>query len=144
MTEPFNRTWDKIGMDLGFNDCDMSRDRPHSGQPHTNSGERGATLIEGLTFRDLSDVFIRAVCTCGGSEALRAEADKGEKAALCQNDVYQCDDLDLMAVVQTMACEIEKLMGIYPNVPKLRVMTAQALIDMSDEEIAARRAHKGE
>lgn len=56
------RQWDQIETDLGFNDCNMRRDRPYNGQVHTDTGIRGATKIEGITFRDLHDAFIRAVC----------------------------------------------------------------------------------
>jgi hypothetical protein len=49
------------------------------------------------------------------------EATKGEAAAICENDLYGWDlnKLDPMAVAQNLACEIEKIMGIYPNVPAL-------------------------
>lgn len=131
MTE-FNRFLSQIEDDLGFNDCNMERDRPYSGQPHTDSGTRGATMIEGITFRDMRDAFIRAVCLCsepGG--ALQEEAGKGDKAALCENDVYKCNDLDLIAVAQNLSCEIERLMGIYPNVPRLSVVPEAISVPVS-------------
>ena len=38
-------------------------------------------------------------------------------AALCENDLYVLKgSVDPMAVCQNMLCEIEKVMGIYPNV----------------------------
>jgi hypothetical protein len=129
----FERLWDQIEHDLGFNDHNMRRDRPYSGQPHTGTGERGATEIKGITFRDLRDCFIRAVLLSTGGEfypdekqkarmkALYDEANKGEGAALCENDLYgfDLDRLDPMAICQNLSCEVERLMGIYPNVPKL-------------------------
>lgn len=120
----FARVWDQIEHDLGFNEHNMRRDRPYNGQPHTSTGERGAMEISGVTFRDLRDCFIRAVLLSshGISPAgLYDEATKGEAATLCENDLYGWDlnRLDPMAVAQNLACEVEKLMGIYPNVPTL-------------------------
>lgn len=53
--------------------------------------------------------------------ALYDEANKGEGATLCENDLYgfNLDQLDPMAVAQNLCCEVEKMMGIYPNVPSL-------------------------
>lgn len=120
----FARQWDRIENDLGYNDCDMRRDRPFVGQPHTDCGTRGATRIEGVTFRDLRDAFIRAACLASHhlNPALYDEADKGEHAALCENDLYSLDwsKIDPGAVSRNLSCEIERLMGIFPNVPPLR------------------------
>lgn len=108
--------------ELGFYDVSMRRDRPYSGQAHTVSGVRGATEIKGITFRDLRDCYIRAMCQSSGAmtpgdAALYDEAEKGEGAALCSNDVFRIEaDLDPIAVCQNLACEIEKLMGIFPNI----------------------------
>ena len=121
----FAQVWDQIEHDLGFNEHNMRRDRPYNGQPQTISGERGAAEIRGVTLRDMRDCFIRAVLLSshGISPAgLYDEATKGEAAAICENDLYGWDlnKLDPMAVAQNLACEIEKLMGIYPNVPALK------------------------
>lgn len=120
----FAHVWDQIEHDLGFNDHNMRRDRPYTGQPQTITGERGSTEIRGVTFRDLRDCFIRAVLLSshGISPAgLYDEATKGEAATLCENDLYGWDlnELDLMAVARNLACEVEMVMGIYPNVPTL-------------------------
>ena len=117
--EKFKRLWSQIEDDLGFNEINMRRDRPYNGQPHTDTGERGKTEIKGITFRDLHDCYIRAVCLASTNEALSNEAQKGEHAVLCENDVYEAGGQDRMAVCQNLCCEIERLMGIYPNVPKL-------------------------
>lgn len=116
--------FDQIGHDLGWHDHNMRRDRPYDGQPHTCTGARGATEIRGLTFRDLRDCFIRAVLLSSfeiSKPGLYEEACKGEAATLCENDVYgfNLDKLDPMAISQNLAIEVEKLMGIYPNVPAL-------------------------
>lgn len=128
----FAHVYDQIEHDLGFNDHNMRRDRPYNGQPHTGTGERGATEIRGVTFRDLRDCFIRAfilshehykagtLVEIQPNAALRDEAAKGEAAALCENDIYSLvGGIDPMAVAQNLACEVEKAMGIYPNVPPL-------------------------
>lgn len=110
--------------DLGFNDHNMERSRPYTGQPHTDTGTRGATEVKGVSFRDLRDCYIRAFFLAGHHIAplQYEEACKGERAALCENDLYQLDlnKLDVMAVFQNFSCEVERIMGIYPNVPALQ------------------------
>lgn len=125
----FQALWGWIEDDLGFNEHNMRRDRPYNGQPHTASGERGRTEVRGVTFRDLRDCFIRAVLLSTGAETISGkdmrplyeEARKGENAVLCENDLYGWDmnQLDPMAIAQNIACEVERVMGIYPNVPAL-------------------------
>lgn len=120
------RLWDLIEHELGLNDHNMRRDRPYAGQPHTFVGTRGAVEVLGITFRDLRDAFIRAVLLATGGQSdgevgvmLRyREAEKGENAVLCSNDLYgfNLDRLDPMAICQNLCVEVEKLMGVYPNV----------------------------
>ena len=102
----------------------MRRDRPYSGQPHTDKGIRGATEVSGVTFRDLSDCFTRAFFLASHhiNPALYEEACKGENAVICENDLYGWDlnQIDPVAVMQNFTCEVEKIMGIYPNVPALK------------------------
>jgi hypothetical protein len=129
MSEELKRLWDQVEHDLGFNDHNMRRDRPYNGQAHTNTGTRGATEVRGITFRDLRDCFIRAVLLSTGAQTIAGvnmrpryeEAGKGEAAALCENDLYgfNLDRLDPMAICQNLSCEVERLMGIFPNVPEL-------------------------
>lgn len=110
----------------------MKRDRPYSGQPHTSTGERGKTEIKGITFRDLRDAYIRAYIMSHERSVpgmlvdqepnarLKEQAELGVNAQLNGNDVYDLKgSVDPMAVVQNLAIELEKLMGIYPNVPPL-------------------------
>lgn len=87
----------------------IDRDRPYDGQPHTDTGDRGRTLIEGITFRDLRDCFIRA---CYESSGLPIEEWPGT--------VYDLPwrEMDIIAVAQNLSCNVEKYMGIYPNVPR--------------------------
>lgn len=124
---PLQSLWGQIEDDLGFNDHNMRRDRPYNGQPHTYTGERGKTEIKGITFRDLRDCFIRAILLSTGAETISGkdmrplyeEACKGEDAVLCENDLYGWDlnQLDPIAVAQNLSCEVERIMGIFPNVP---------------------------
>lgn len=132
MSNEFAKVMDQIGHDLGWHDHNMRRDRPYNGQPHTCTGTRGATEIKGVTFRDLRDCFIRAyihshsVYKPGTLEEVQPnmtlirEADKGENAAISEDDVYKLSgDIDPIALAQNLGCEIEKAMGIFPNVPTL-------------------------
>lgn len=132
--------------DLG-SDHNMRRDRPYSGQPHTTTGMRGATEVRGITFRDLRDCYVRAVLLSAGHlvPALYEEANKGEAAALCENDLYgfDLDQLDPVAIVQNLCCEVERVMGIYPNVPRLGSNAkvsrgAEAPDECADGETSAR------
>lgn len=121
--EDLSKIWKRVENDLGYNDMNMNRDRPYSGQAHTSTGIRGATEVKGITFRDLRDCFIRAIFLSAShlNEELYAEADKGEDAAICENDVFKLDlnKLDPIAIWQNLGCEVERLMGIFPNVPNL-------------------------
>lgn len=129
MSSEFEKLFDQIEHDLGWRDHNMRRDRPYNGQPHTITGARGATEIRGVTFRDLRDCFIRAVLLSTGAQTINGvdmrplyeEACKGENAVLCENDLYgfDLDKLDPMAIVQNLSCEVERAMGIFPNVPEL-------------------------
>ena len=85
-------------------------DRPYNGQPHTNTGERGKQEVSGVTFRDIRDCFVIA---CFKASGLDIE-DYPES-------LYKLpwDEMDPLAVFQNMSCEIEKRMGIYPNIPTL-------------------------
>ena len=92
-----------------FATASLNRERPYNGQPHTDEGIRGATLVEGLTMRDIKDCFVIG--------AFRAT---GKGLDEYPTNVYGIDwsALDPMAVCQNMLCAIEERMGIYPNVPK--------------------------
>ena len=87
--------------------------RPYNGQPHTDCGERGKTMVTGLTMRDIQDcIVIGFLYAAGKGELVRTNA--------CDyRDIFKCDNVDQMAVCQNTMCEIERRMGIFPNVPKL-------------------------
>ena len=96
------------------------RERPYDGQPQTDQGARGATPVEGLTFRDVVDCFVKGFLLSTGPGELY---EKVENDTWVHDDLYKIDQngIDPGAVAQNMACEMEKMMGIYPNVPGLAV-----------------------
>lgn len=113
MIEDFNNF-----LERAFAECQgdsafrMDRERPYNGQPHTDQGERGRTLVSGLTMRDVSDCFVRGFLDAGGINTDNPIHD----------DIYKIDldKIDPGAAIKNAMCWIEKYMGIYPNVPKLQ------------------------
>jgi len=101
-------------------DISNKRDRAYDGQEWTVHGERGKQLISGLTMRDVQDCFLRAclLCCAGIQDELY---DRVKKETWREQDVYKIDfaQIDPIVVAQTMGCEIEKMMGIFPNVSEL-------------------------
>lgn len=76
---------------LGADRYGGSKDRPYDGQPWTADGTRGRAPVEGVTMRDVADCIARG-------------------AALAGDSIRD-------AVIQSALCEIEKMMGTFPNVP---------------------------
>jgi hypothetical protein len=91
------------------------RVRPYDGQSHTDEGERGKTLVEGLTLRDVCDCMAMGMLDASGIRELQ---DAAEKGGWMYDDLYKLEDFDPVAAIQNMACRIEMMMGIFPNVPK--------------------------
>ena len=75
------------------------RERPYLGQSHTLHGSRGKTEVRGITMRDVADCIAR-----------------GLAQSLMLGDKY---DFDAQAMVQNALINIEKIMGIYPNISKV-------------------------
>ena len=98
----------------------LYRNRPYRGQSHTAQGDRGKQEIKGITMRDLCDAFIIGACSASGHLLNSELYDKVESRRLNRNDLYRLNwnELDPGAVCNQMCCEIEKMMGIFPNVPK--------------------------
>ena len=108
----------------------MKRARPYDGQEWTDQGKRGTQLVSGLTVRDIADCFIRAYILSHAStdqagtdllpnRSLREECARGENAKIAYNDVYSLvGDASPIAIGQNLTCEIEKAMGIFPNLPE--------------------------
>ncbi len=84
--------------------------RPYDGQMHTTYGTRGAQEVHGITMRDVQDAFVRA---CYESSGLLIEQWPGS--------IYDLpwQEMDILAVGQNLGVNLEKAMGIYPNVPRL-------------------------
>jgi len=104
----FEKAFAELQGDSAFR---MDRDRPYNGQPHTDNGERGKTLVDGLSMRDISDCMVRGFLDASGIQIENPIHD----------DIYKIDELpDIGAVIQNTMCWVEKYMGIYPNVPELK------------------------
>ncbi len=102
--------------------CYLFRNRPYIGQPHTDNGKRGKTEIKGITMRDLKDAFVMAAFDAGNDQDPSGNNfDRERKGCVAYNDIYKLDlnKIDPIAWQQNLACRIEKMMGIYPNVPHL-------------------------
>ena len=102
----------------------MVRDRPYKGQPHTADGVRGSTQVVGLTMRDIRDCMLRGFVLAhiyeGENREIIEEAFKGEKGTINSSDLFRMvGDVDPVAVMQNTLCEIEKVMGIFPNTPQI-------------------------
>ena len=89
----------------------LHRNRAYDGQPHTDQGERGQQIVRGLTMRDISDAIVLGFLDAGGVK----------RECPIHDDIYRLDlnELDPGAIIQNALCHIERMMGIYPNVPKL-------------------------
>jgi hypothetical protein len=87
----------------------LDRDRPYDGQPHTDLGERGRQEVHGITMRDVTDCFVRA---------LYDSVPDGAGA----DSVYDLDlnEADPIAISQNLTCWIERYMGIFPNIQGVR------------------------
>ncbi len=85
----------------------MDRNRPYNGQPWTDTGVRGSTEIKNVTMRDVTDCLRIALYeSCGSPENVKSVYDL---------DISNCDPI---AIEQNLTCNIEKIMGIYPNLCK--------------------------
>lgn len=128
------------------------RERPYNGQPHTDHGERGKAEVKGLTMRDIRDCLIRAMLvsypnkeytefeefkkcwdfSTGEAVATQYLKDNQDKYVSAKvelgtwrdQDVYKInwEDIDPLAIANNLTCEIERMMGIFPNVP---ILTAE-------------------
>jgi hypothetical protein len=99
----------------------LYRNRPYKGQSHTDYGERGKQLISGLTMRDIVDAFIMGAMAAGNDQ-IKNYLEREKLRLFTWNDLYKLDwsKIDPGAVSQNMTCEIEKMMGIFPNIPKIK------------------------
>ena len=87
----------------------MDRNRPYDGQWHTDQGERGKTLVDGLTMRDIADCVVMGFLAAGGSYPEDPT----------YGDMYKVEEAPSpFALVQNTMCNVEKMMGIFPNIPE--------------------------
>ncbi len=114
----------------GSSDYRNDRERPYNGQPHTDQGKRGETIIEGLTMRDLADCMVQGFLRSSMDPEIQdkvveisddPDIGKGTKYAAKNTWRYQDmyldkGDLDPRAVIQNTVCMVEQMMGIFPNV----------------------------
>lgn len=73
------------------------RERPYFGQAHTDFGQRGMTQVSGVTMRDVGDCIARAF-----AQSIPPETG--------------IDGMDWTALIQNTLCNVEKMMGIFPNI----------------------------
>ncbi len=75
--------------------------------------------------RDVGDCLVRAMVHSSepDSEAGKDLRRKLAEGSLVRDNIYDADLglMDPLAIAQNLTCEIERLMGIYPNVPGLSV-----------------------
>ncbi len=108
-----------------FDECDGSsaysndRSRPYNGQAHTHNGLRGKQKVKGITIRDLVDCYVKACLLSSPQDKFYNRVLDGNWLA---SDLYKMDwdGIDPIAISQNMVVEVEKIMGIYPNVPNLK------------------------
>lgn len=102
--------------------------RAYDGQPHTYQGERGKQKVSGLDMRDLADCLVRAFAHSANDQLSKEAYDRIDKNLFTYKELYDLDlsKTDPVAIIQNLVVEVEKTMGIYPNVPEL-------LVDHSDD-----------
>ena len=81
----------------------------YKGQIHTDYGERGRQIISGIKHSDLYQAVSVAI-----KESCKDEAE------------FEKIPIDVEAVAQNLSCLVEKMMGIFPNVPDLKASYANA------------------
>ena len=96
----------------------IDSERPFDGQYHTFFGERGKTEIERIRFRDLADCIATAfVRVCDQDDSVE---DCLENRAYPYSRLFSLETagIDPIAFIQVVSCEVEKAMGVFPNIPK--------------------------
>lgn len=90
----------------------LDRIRPYTCQ----QPKRHQQIVSGLTMRDISDCIIRGFLL-SAKHVNPKGYDKVEAGTCCHEDLYgwNLNKIDPGAVLKNTGCEIEKMMGIYPN-----------------------------
>ena len=86
----------------------LDRNRPYNGQPWTDTGERGRTMVQGLTVRDIRDCLILAFY-----DSVPPNHDRS-----CPLEDLPLAEMSLEAISQNLSCWLERYMGIFPNLPE--------------------------
>lgn len=92
-----------------FIEAYADHDRPYDGQSHTDLGERGKEKVQGLTMRDIRDCYVVGCYRASGlSEENYPES------------IYDLpwNSMSPRAISNNMTCEIERRMGIFPNIDR--------------------------
>ncbi len=103
-----------------MNLSDAINEASHSPQPHTIAGKRGDVIINGVTFRQIAECVLRGMLD-GATHYDKTDTVNLDYHRLI-DIIYKVEwlgDFDPMAIVQNASCHIEKVLGIYPNIPKL-------------------------
>jgi hypothetical protein len=92
-------------------------------QPHTIQGERGQQMVS-LKDIQIAECFLRGMldaATYYGEDNNYAPTEKLNYADLVDliYKVRWMENFDPVAIVQSACCHMEKVMGIYPNIPPL-------------------------
>jgi len=117
---------DKNSNKKDFNE--ILKDVMHDPQPHTMLGIRGQQEIK-LKKIHIAECFLRGMLEGGtyynldknGKLTNRIDVEKLEYHHLI-DIIYEVEwmkDFDPVAIIQCAGCHLEKVLGIYPNVPKL-------------------------
>lgn len=109
---------DTLSSVMGDKNNILDSNRPYAGQPWTNNGARGKVRIQNITFRDLADCLLRAIILSEGSLTDKLWAAQAENQPFPQESIYEVDlgKIDAIALCQNLTCEVEKAMGIFPNI----------------------------
>ena len=117
----------------GSSDYDNSREHPYNGQPHTDQGERGKTLIKRLTMRDVVDCFVMGYLDASGRGEL-VDSGKWRYRNVFDELPEEYNNIDPIAIGQNMSCRIEKMMKIFPNIPSDTPSTQELLEEWSKDK----------
>jgi len=93
--------------DIGIKDI-LDRNRPYDGQLWTDNGERGRTMVQGVTMRDVHDCLILAFY-----DSVPPNYDRSRPL-----EDLPLAEMSLEAISQNLGCWLERYMGMFPNLPE--------------------------
>jgi len=96
-------------------------ERPHSGQTHTFTGDRGRQEINGISVRDVADCMVKGLAWSANDQLTDEARARIDADQFTYEELYDLNLslIDPIAAVQNLIVEIEKRMNIFPNVPGL-------------------------